>query len=664
MNREAAIRTTTAASVVGEIASWVRKLASDRIMVFALIWAALAFGLRPLLQSTLAGHAGAAEDWLRAHANGYPFARQTAVVQWASFAGVLMLAAILHIRRAAAGEISSRSTFVIAACYALLMFGAYLAFLWAPTTVLSLMSNDTMIFYDAIYRIGAGQRPSVDFPTALGPVMLYLPALGAWLAHGNAGAVEAASAIFALGLGVATARAGAARFPSSVVVILVSVVFLVVVPAGLLGGYEGNSITGFGGGGESVADGLTLAMFYNRWGWAALIPVFCCLAPRRDGAAPTIVETLLLAGLLTILFYLKMTYFAVGFAACGLLALLNPRPWRTLMTGGAATLALVLVAGFATGLLPAYLRDVVFAAEVSGGRGSFLEIIRINLHDLLLAAAPLCILAVVGRLGWRDSLVTACVLAGSLLVINQNGHFVIMPPLVVLGAYGVARMAGPGGTGRDKVDRMARLGAYAVFLLLCSSLLLNRSLLMIDQAYAAHREHLRGPTPWAGIPGLRGVYVMERESFLRDVRAADTEDKRIETFMRLNQMGRLQPLRQQEYMETLVAGADDLRRAIKPGESIATLDMSNPFPFMLNARPARGSWLTMDAGRTVSAKLHPPPEAIFADADHVMIAKLSLTYASSLLAMKVYAPWLTEHYGERVETPYWVRFSHRKPAAG
>jgi hypothetical protein len=128
-------------------------------------------------------------------------------------------------------------------------------------------------------------------------------------------------------------------------------------------------------------------------------------------------------------------------------------------------------------------------------------------------------------------------------------------------------------------------------------------------------------------------------------------------------MGRLQPLRQLEYMETLVAGADELRRVMKPGESVVTLDMSNPFNFMLGARPARGSWLTMDAGRTLTEELHPAPKDIFADADHVMIAKLSLTYTSSMLAMKVYAPWLAQHYAERVETPYWVRFSHRKPGA-
>jgi hypothetical protein len=657
MSRDAAIRMKTAIAP-GAALGRLRALASDRILVIGLLWAALAFGLRPLMLSALYGHAGAAEHWLQAHMSPFVLARQTAVVQWASFAGVLMLAVILHIRRAMAGEMSARDTFLIACCYALLMFGAYLAFLWTPTTVLSLMANDSMIFFDAIYRIGLGERPSVDFPTALGPVMLYLPAFGAWLTHGDAGAVEAASAIFALVVGVATAQAGAARFPSAVVAVLVLVVFLVSVPAALLGGYEGNSITAVGTGGEVVAGGMTLAMFYNRWGWALLIPIFCYLAPRRDNAAPTIAETLSLSLLLAILFYLKLNYFAVGLAACGLFAWLNPGRWRTLAVGAAATLALVLLAGLTTGLLPAYLRDVAFAAKVSGGRGSFLEIIRINLRDLLLAGAPLAVLAFARRLSWRDVLMVAFMIVGCLFVINQNGQYVVMPPLVVIGAYGVARLAGTG-----KAERAARLGAYAVFLLLCSSLLLDRGLAMIDQAYAAHREHLRGPEPWSATPGLRGVYVMERESYLGELRAADTEGKRILAFMRANQMGRLQPLRQQEYMETLVAGADELRRVMKPGESVVTLDMSNPFNFMLGARPARGSWLTMDAGRTLTEELHPAPEDIFADADHVMIAKLSLTYTSSMLAMKVYAPWLAQHYAERVETPYWVRFSHRKPGA-
>jgi hypothetical protein len=31
------------------------------------------------------------------------------------------------------------------------------------------------------------------------------------------------------------------------------------------------------------------------------------------------------------------------------------------------------------------------------------------------------------------------------------------------------------------------------------------------------------------------------------------------------------------------------------------------------------------------------------------------------LMRSLYSDWLDAHYAERVETPYWVRWSHRRP---
>src|SRR5262249_42892095 len=135
-----------------------------------------------------------------------------------------------------------------------------------------------------------GEVPSVDFPTALGAVTLYLPALGAWLGGHYAGSVELASAIFALIIGLAIAQAGAGRLPVVVTSLLVGLVFLLVVPLAIIGSKEGEALTVIDGEAFVINDNLTYAMFYNTWGWAALIPVFAWLAPRRDQEAPPIAE--------------------------------------------------------------------------------------------------------------------------------------------------------------------------------------------------------------------------------------------------------------------------------------------------------------------------------------------------------------------------------------
>ncbi len=58
-------------------------------------------------------------------------------------------------------------------------------------------------------------------------------------------------------------------------------------------------------------------------------------------------------------------------------------------------------------------------------------------------------------------------------------------------------------------------------------------------------------------------------------------------------------------METLLGGIDDLRTVVKPGEVIATLDMTNPFPFLMNAPRAEGFVAAMHMNRTISEDVHP-----------------------------------------------------------
>ena len=57
-------------------------------------------------------------------------------------------------------------------------------------------------------------------------------------------------------------------------------------------------------------------------------------------------------------------------------------------------------------------------------------------------------------------------------------------------------------------------------------------------------------------------------------------------------------------------------------DTVVVMDFSSPLAFLMNARPAKGYWITFDDGRTISEKVHPEPGQIFADADHVMLPKL------------------------------------------
>lgn len=657
------VAATTRQGWLSQIVGALRFLATDRFGFLVLGWGLVAFALRPALLAAHDGVAGWPYDNIRAALDPVALAHTASVIQWAAYAGLLALAVIGHLRYAAAHPAaftSDGSRFRIAAAYALLLMAGYLAFLWSPVSVFTIITHDSLIFFDSTYRISNGLVPSSDFPTALGAAQLYLPAWAAWVIGGYGGSIELASVWVALGLGVACAAIGAQRMPVAITALLLGVVFLVTVPAAMLERWGGESQTLVNGETEILADNLSWAMFYNRWGWAALIPVFMVLAPRRDrSAAPPIAEIAILAAVLTFLFWLKASYFAAGLGAAAIYAFLNSSMWRTLAIGGGMTAAGILAIGLMTGNLLAYLNDIMLAGKVSGARtDSILGLLRRNMLEMLFALAPLGVLLAVGRFTWRDGLAAGFMLLASMFVINQNGQLENMTALIVIAAYGAVRVMG-----EPEINRIARIAAAGAFGMLTASQVLDRGMVLIDQAYAVLREEAREPAPWAAVPAFRNIYVPERESmFNRAIAKSETPEARIHNIWLSGQYGRRQELRQGEYMETLLAGMEDLAPVVKRGETVTTLDMTNPFPFLMNLRAPEGGWLTLHMNRTISEEVHPAPEAMFADADHVMIAKMSMVQSTADLMMDLYGPWLDANYGERVETLYWTRWSHQKPA--
>lgn len=84
-------------------------------------------------------------------------------------------------------------------------------------------------------------------------------------------------------------------------------------------------------------------------------------------------------------------------------------------------------------------------------------------------------------------------------------------------------------------------------------------------------------------------------------------------------------------------------------------------PVLLEALDGRAGW-PQNAIREAFGPLalaHPAPEAMFADADHVMIARMSMVQPTADRMRELDGAWLDQSYGERVEMLYWTRWSHR-----
>jgi hypothetical protein len=638
-----------------------RFFVSDRLGIVILLWMALAFLVRPAFMDAHVGAPGAAADWLRGRMDELQLARMAGMVQWTSLAGLVLATMLTHVRIASlfpAFAEDWRGRFAIGAAYAWACVGGFLAFIWTPTTAVSLMLHDTFIFYDAIYRIHSGQTPSVDFPTSLGAACLYLPALAAKITGGYAGSIELSSAFVALALCLVTAFACARRHSGAVSAVLIVTVFLMVVPVMLEGWRSHDSLTFEGGELAASEQNFALAMFYNRWGWGALVAMFAFLTPRKEAGAPPLSEILVQAAVLVFLFWLKLSYFVVGAASCCLYAYLSAKPVRTLVWGGGVALAGVLSVGLLLGNLAGYLGDVAFASRVSGARISRLaELIRDNLVDMAIAASPIILMALTGKLKRNDILICGLMMLGTLFVINQNAQYSGMPTLLCIAAYAVWRL-------KDDENKALKYAAVIALSIPAANLFLDRASGLMGQTVLTRREEARPQPTYSQIPALSRVYVQEHENVLKLYEEASTTQEKVDAFVGAAMFSRRQIIRSGEYLATLEEAMAELRPVMKPNESVAVMDFASPLAFLMNARSARGYWITFDDDRTISETVHPEGAQLFADADHVMMPKIFLEPDTANRLRFLYEDYLKEAYVERVDTAHWVRFSHRKDRSG
>ena len=120
----------------------------------------------------------------------------------------------------------------------------------------TIYTHDTIVFFDGIDRLDAGQVPHLDFSTPLGLLGYYIPYWGFQIVGGFPGAIEAGSVLLAAAILPIAALLLFTRVSGLMAaLILLALAAMTVVPVNL--GEDGNQVSG--------------AMHYNRWGWALLV---------------------------------------------------------------------------------------------------------------------------------------------------------------------------------------------------------------------------------------------------------------------------------------------------------------------------------------------------------------------------------------------------------
>ncbi len=504
--------------------------------------------------------------------------------------------------------------------------------LLSPDRLLSReMSWDLLFNLSGAWHLHYGHVAHVDFHDPVGELNFFLTTLGFAIAGPTphaflVGVTIITSFLFTTAVIVAWRRLP--LLPAAIFVVFVC--FLALRPTNI----------------GDLPTAYSFAMSYNRYGWSAVaILTLLLFVPPRAGGGGDWIEAIAAGLLLIAIYYLKVTYFAVGIGAVGFALLVSPHirgQWRIWLTvAGVAALNAVAPYNYA------YLADVLGAVQAGGVRDSLGNHLT-NFFAYADSYAAYIVAFIVAVWMWWNGrappqlpLATAFLLAAGTFLLSQNAQPHGMPLAIVIAFL--------------FVDQLRQLRAAP---LLLAALLVFPLLSIGTSALSLAAYHLKTGCEQCLLvvddTNLRGLAVpAERRGLLAAFAAGDTKEPL------LNQSRAVQPryeLSQYEYIETIMEAAALLAGPhYRPG-GVVVLDQVNPLPFMLGWRPARGETLWSGAGMPMQS-----PDALFADVDHVLIPKFSTYSPGTTAARAKYGAYLADHFPVRRETQSWIVVS-RMPA--
>jgi hypothetical protein len=527
------------------------------------------------------------------------------------------------------------------------LFGAALFVLLSPgRTYTAIFANDVMVFFDGAWRVIDGQIPNRDFHTPLGPLAYYLPAWGLW-AGGTLGRMMPLATLgFAVLFAPLLVYAAGSRLPTPAALLFVAyAALLVVAPVNP---------------GDAWVS-VSFAMFYNRFGWAALSTLFLLALPPRSGRLTGVLDPLCATALLVGLFYLKISFAAVALLfVLSLLALQHGR--RTALLTVAASAVAVLAIGAAWGGTSAYFADIASAGAASGAvRGGLYKLFMAGVDNLRQEAAYAALLVLGFCRGVRPIYLLASLIMAltGLLLLNQSAQ---ATEIVTLVPAGLVAVLGPTGEWPQERSWGVQIACVLMLLALCVPAMTQTTLALrnfhqhatsttlrkVERADLDGLLTLESPMPLVA-PLPRDPHVSN--AALLNAYRSGTAD--ITTLNLLRHVRTWQPLSQSEYLRTLKDGAALIRRDPRLTGPVFSLDISTPFNAMLHRTPPRGGNSWNHYLRTFDEHVYLSPEVALADVQVVLEPKNPIELYSAQYLKAIYGPYVRRHFQLVAQSDYW-----------
>jgi hypothetical protein len=510
------------------------------------------------------------------------------------------------------------------------------------------MAHDVFIFIDGVHRVWSDHIPHLDFITALGFINYMGPAWFGIFTGNEAQAFLYFNLAF-LGL-VLLLGSYIAYTRLNVLTAVLLIIYLSAIVGAPVNIGEPSSL-------------VTYAMFYNRFGWALLILAFLLLLPPLSNRKHIfIADTLLIALLLFIATYLKITYFvAIAGLYSLVFALYSELRKKILFCAVVFAAGAALVEISMPGINLAYFQDMQLLAKANGG---------INLHlfnearkNWLLLLTPLILLYYLTDIySYRQdySRHKHYVLVGftyfiSLFIIANNLQPSGIPTLFAIVAAASVILSRNAGTPvwNNPVLKVLMMASLIGFSLPEA---IDRFSAIERTTRATATQNYNFPVP---VFLKNHFYIEERPTSIAALQALEnTADHGVNLDIYRDTLSTPRPnqeIYQSQYVYVIAKGVERLESVLtKYGRGpIVNFDFSNPFSTILGTPSAKGEYSWYHGGRNISASAHGPADQFLSDATYIAIPKFPVSMKTTKLLESVSAEYRERMFKLVDDSFYW-----------
>ncbi len=480
-----------------------------------------------------------------------------------------------------------------------------------------LFSHDAFMLFDGAWRMMNGQRPHIDFYSHVG-VLTYVPTVaGLWLAHGTAWSFGYGQALAGLLLAAWAYLLGRDRMADVPLALMcVTVAFVSVAP--FAPGYFV----------FKMGSGTT----YNRFGYALisllLLEAVCGpkgMRPRSDFWGGVSTGLILVTTL-----FLKITYFGVAaLLIVVLLPCLTQKRARWIGMASALLVALLVFCGYFGFSMGPMVRDLT---TIAGGKHIFFP--KYMLDEIVQHA------------------ITAVALAGAvaLLWLSKNS-----PGKALSAAIAGIAVAFCGMVlilGNSEQSGFPLLAFLAIILL--------NELVLVEPEHAFAPDYFQSSVLLLGSAFILGLLFSSAAGTVSAL-AGRVVVPRVYPPFRSPILSGFVPMGD-DYLYTgfVNDGLDLVRKFRRPGDTIMSLDFTNPFSYGLGMKPAPGGTTVLQYNTTFNDRFRPSAKSLFGAAELVAVPK---TFSDGSLegnVERLYGPYLRSHFSLVGESASWLLYRRNR----